>query len=286
MKKIIGLCGFKGTGKDFIADLLWYKKISIAEAIKIEAARKKNFLEEDDILIEKADSTKTGINKLKKIASINSLSKKTEDMTDAQVLQKVNLYKNYDELRTRKALYDYFGEEKENGYEHTSLAMIENIKKEKESVAITDTRTLLEAIDILLEGGFLINLFNSRSENLEQITFFHFSEYELWKKIEGSRIGFAIDITSRDSSYLKEQILEIINLFYKNFEGYSEEFIKDIKRLRETVIKIVPSIESSIAESYNKKNLKDYEKGIKNLDHFKKYLQKAIEKEYSKILKF
>lgn len=290
MKKIIGLCGYKGTGKDFLANIIVSNSLqssstfSIAERVKILAAREESFLEAD---IKTILANPYLYKKVRSFLLGPIIKKKKEELTDMQILQKVNVFKNFDELTTRQALYDYFWKEKKNWYEHISLEMKKAIRKEKSDMLIvTDTRTLLEAVDILLENGLLINVHNSRSESLEQICFLHFSELELSKKVNWKRIGFAIDVTSRDINYIRKNIEEIIQLFYKNFDWYSSEFIKKVKEFRTHLLLIIPEVEKRLAVAYKEKDKDTYIHCLNVINNFKSHLQELVEEEYQQIISF
>lgn len=290
MEKLVGLIGLKGTGKDFLANLAFknYSRLAIADWVKYESAMQENYLEKDDRIVKKDEVIRW---KVIGLGFDLALLKDKHECSETEIIKKIEIYKQLPELNTRQALYDYFNVEKEGGYAHvmnlTTKKIDERRKNFSQDIVVTDVRTLFEAIEIVSRNGFLLNVYNSRTETLiNTVEFFHFSEYELSNKIDGARMGYPIDITSRDSLYLKKTCEEIIGLFYKDFEGYSKRFHKNIQNLREEILEEIDVYEKQMAEAYKKKSFEAYRLAKQEIDKYRRNFQELLMNEYKKHIIF
>lgn len=226
----------------------------------------------------------------------NSLEKEDKDNLDILInmphdslnendkLYIIEYFKNIPELRTRIQVQTYSNfiknETKDIGY--FSNYLIKKIKEENnnkmEYIINTDTRFLIESLDLLINNFILIKLKNNSllDKLSNKIHHQHMSELELW--LNKSNIWIEIDtfdINNKDDKYnrksvddIYEKMMEELKLF-KHFKWYKEETIKKLKKIKNKLKKDkkyqeLVSLHWKYYSNLYKKDINDLEKSKLN----------------------
>ena len=288
------------------------KELTIWSDIEIYNKYKKyynfNYLEEDIITFKKNENDiKTDLfskitseekTKIENIINSNDISIKDK-------LFLIDFFKNIPFLKTKWHIQIFSDIIKEDTWNisYFSEYMINKIKKdnnwETKNIINTDTRFLIEAIDLLLNDFILIklknNTLNNTFKNKKHLQ--HVSETELW--INDLDIWYTINtenINNNLDKFKRKSPEEIFNDFKKNihiklinFKWYSKNFKKELNRIKNNLIKDKKylylqneysnlykkylynknniNLEKELLNSYNKYNLytKKYIKDINKL---------------------
>lgn len=292
MKRKVALTGFKRTGKDYVAENFFkdYRVYRIADNIKLScikahSKRWDDFLVEDDRTYTDLINTWTIIEtpNILPLRFISSL-----ELSDEDLLNKMNLYKTISGLKTRVKIYEFLEIQDKEWYDYWIKETIKDIEKLEENIIVTDCRMLIEAIDFLLNDFFILSLYNSRVVDIRRNLpnwLFHSTELQLWILGEEG-IWYSLDVTSRDTDYLQSIVSEIIELFYKTFNGYSIEFKEELQSFRKYLVHIIPVLEKQIDEAYSKKDFETYNLKLLDIKELQSSLREQVRKEYQKHIIF
>lgn len=293
MKRKIALTWFKRTWKDYVAEnFFWdHKLYRIADNIKLSCVsthteRGDDFLLEDDKVYTDLYTS------WKIIANPNVLPLRfieSSSLSDIEILLKINVYKTIPELKTRSKIYEFLEVQDKKWYDFWIKETINDINAlPNDKVIVTDCRMLIEAVDFLLDDFLLLSLYNSRVLDIKKNLpnwLFHSTELQLWL-LWDEWIWYSLDVTSRDSDYLKSIISEIVELFYRNFNGYSQEFKEKLLEFRKELLSIITVLEKEIDLLYNEKNITDYNRKVDILKQYQNKLRKLVREEYVKHIIF